>query len=135
MNKKIFILTILFAAVLILAVIVLIGDNNAGINNNTDQGKASREPIILFYGEGCPHCAIVDKYLEDNNIGDKISFEKEEVFYNKNNADELAKKAKICGLPTDSIGVPFLWDVKKCYIGDKEVINFFNQKINNPLIK
>jgi len=42
----------------------------------------------------------------------------------------LEAKAKICELPTDSIGVPFLWDGKDCLIGDQDIINFFKQKTN-----
>ena len=47
---------------------------------------------------------------------------------NQNNAKELTEKARICGLPTDSIGVPFLWDGEKCFIGDQDIINFFSAK-------
>jgi glutaredoxin len=70
----------------------------------------------------------VEKYIEENKIQDKISFTQKEVYYNQNNAKELEAKAKICGLPTDSIGVPFLWDGEKCLIGDQDIINFFSAK-------
>ncbi|PIR67099.1 MAG: hypothetical protein COU51_00290 [Parcubacteria group bacterium CG10_big_fil_rev_8_21_14_0_10_36_14] len=90
----------------------------------------SADQIILFYGDGCPHCTIVEEYIKENSIGDKISFAQKEVCYNQNNAKKLGAKAKICGLPTDSIGVPFLWDGEKCLIGDQDIINFFKQKTN-----
>lgn len=126
MNKKVIIPTILFLIVFIISVIVLSGNKENNLPNNATE----ESEIILFYGQGCPHCAIVEDYIKNNNIKEKLSFEEKEVYYNQKNADDLATKAKICGIPTDYIGVPFLWDGSKCYIGDREIIDFLNQKID-----
>lgn len=99
--------------------------------NNIQENQLTEESqIILYYGDGCPHCAIVEEYIKENKIQDKLSFIQKEVYYNQGNAKELEEKAKICGMPTDSIGVPFLWDGEKCLVGDADIINFFKQKIN-----
>lgn len=130
MKNKIIIPTFLFIAVFIFSVIVL--SQNKGNNLPDDTNEENQQPeesqIILFYGQGCPHCAIVEDYIRENNIKNKVSFEEKEVYYNQNNANDLAQKAKACGIPTDSIGVPFLWDGEKCYVGDQEIIDFFNKK-------
>jgi len=99
--------------------------------NAVSQTKNISTGIILFYGNGCPHCAAVEKYLSDNNVTSKIAFDQKEVFSNQANADLLGDKAHSCGLNTDNIGVPFLWDgpTGKCYIGDTDVINYFQQKL------
>jgi glutaredoxin len=89
-----------------------------------------KERVILFYGTGCPHCSIVDEYLEENNAKEKIDFDHKEIYFNRASAKELEEKAKTCGIPTDSIGVPFLWDGEKCFVGDKDIIEFFKQKIS-----
>jgi glutaredoxin len=96
-----------------------------------NQTKSTSSQIIFFYGNGCPHCANVEKYFSDNNITGKITFDQKEVFNNADNAAVLGDKAHSCGLNTDSIGVPFLWDgaTGKCYVGDQDVINFFQQKL------
>jgi len=132
MNKKVIIPTILFFAVLIFAFIVLFENKEDNLSNNTaeENQRVEESQITLFYGDGCPHCAIVEDYIKNNNIKERLSFEEKEVYYNQNNAKELEAKAKICGLATDSIGVPFLWDGLKCYVGDQDIINFLNQKIN-----
>lgn len=70
----------------------------------------------------------MEKHIEENKVKDKISFAQKEVYHNKNNADEMAGKAKICGLSTGSIGMPFLWDGEKRLIGDQDIIDFFEQK-------
>jgi len=89
-----------------------------------------KSEIIYFYGEGCPHCANVDAFLQENKIEEKVSFVKKEVFNNNENAKELVGVAQKCGLPSDQVGVPLLWDSpsSKCYVGDVDVINFFKEK-------
>jgi len=135
MRNKIIISTILFIIVLVFSSVILSQEKNKNqsktnkLINRENQGMEQGQ-IILFYGDGCPHCAIVEEYIEENKIQDKISFVQKEVYYNQSNAKELEAKAKICELPSDSIGVPFLWDGEKCLIGDQEIINFFKQKIN-----
>ena len=133
MKNKIIIPTILFTVVLIVSFFTLSQEkdkNQIPADEITTTKNQSASQIILFYGDGCPHCAIIEEYIKKNNINDKISFAQKEVYYNKNNANDLADKAKICGLPTNSIGVPFLWDGEKCLIGDQDIINFFKQKTN-----
>ena len=133
MKNKIFIPTILFIAILIFSFFAFSQEKNKSQNQTNEMTATKNQSlsqIILFYGDGCPHCAIVEKYLKENNIRDKISFVQKEVYHDQANAKELEAKAKICGLPANSIGVPFLWDGKKCLIGDRVVINFFKEKID-----
>lgn len=131
MKNKIIIPTILFIAVLIFSFFALSQEKNKNQTNETTAAEnRSASQIILFYGDGCPHCAIVDGYISENKIQNKLSFAQKEVYYDQSNANELRDKAKICGLQTDSIGVPFLWDGENCLIGDQDIIKFFKQKNN-----
>jgi len=86
--------------------------------------------IVLFYGEGCSHCKIVDDFISQNNIEDKIIFSRLEVWYNKDNQNILAQVVQKCNTQTDQVGVPFLYDGEKCLMGDVDVVNFFKEKIN-----
>jgi glutaredoxin len=130
MDKKVIISTILFVTVFIISVFALSQDKENNLSDYVDGGnqEAGENQIILFYGDGCPHCKIVEEYINENNVQSKISFAQKEVYYNQGNAKELKAKARICGLPTNSIGVPFLWDGEKCYIGDYEIIDFFSNR-------
>ena len=148
MEKKVIIPTILFIIILFFSIILLAVNKNKETSQKenkeqtevtvqstptqqkTTPSSQEKSEIILFYGNGCPHCAIVEEYIKENKIKDKISFEEKEVYYNQQNSKELSEKAEKCGIPTNSIGVPFLWDGKKCYIGDQDIIDFFKQKIN-----
>ena len=130
MNNKIVMPTILFIVVLVFSIFALPQGKTATqappAAAAVSASKATKQ-IILFYGDGCPHCALVEKYVAENNVAAKITFVKKEVYYNDKNAEELAAKAKICGMPTDSIGVPFLWDGSKCFVGDQDIIDFFKE--------
>ena len=83
---------------------------------------------ILFYSNYCPHCKNVEKYINDNNIKQKIAFKELEVADNKANANILMAKAVKCGLDTNNIGVPLFYDGKQCLIGDQDIINYLSTK-------
>lgn len=145
LKNKLILITILFLISLIIIIILLKQPASNNIINNETQFN-SLEPIaenniqniqqypnsnlgnnkinlILYYGEGCPHCAIVESYLKSNPP--KFNIEKKEVYYNKNNQNDLMAKAKICGMPLNQIGVPFLWNGRECILGDQPIINYF----------
>jgi glutaredoxin len=133
MKNKIIMPTILFAVVLIFSFFAFSQGKNKNQNSTNEivaEGNQSADQIILFYGDGCPHCAIVEEYIKENDVNNKISFAQKEVYYNQNNIKELEAKAMICGIPSDSIGVPFLWDGSRCFVGDQDIIKFFQSKLN-----
>jgi len=89
--------------------------------------KQEGAKAILFYGDGCPHCKIVDDYIEANGVEEHFQFRRMEVFNNRGNAALMNKYAKDCGLDTSQgMGVPFFFDGDKtCLIGDQDIINYF----------
>jgi glutaredoxin len=90
---------------------------------------ADDSAIILFYGEECPHCKVVEKYVADNNIKAKVTFSEREVNHDKANANLMVEKQRSCKLDGKSVGaVPFLFTAEKCYLGQDEIINFFKDK-------
>ena len=91
-------------------------------------GTTNNSGIVLYFGDTCPHCKIVEEFLQTNKIAEKVSFAQKEVYNDAANAKDLAEKAAKCGMATDAIAVPFLWDGQKCYTGQTDVINFFKQK-------
>lgn len=93
-----------------------------------DQTTADKQ-IILFYGQECPHCQRLEQWIKTNKADEKIKIERKEVYHNQNNAELLTQKAKTCGLNTNSIGVPFLTEGNRCYVGEDEVTNFLKRKM------
>lgn len=90
------------------------------------------EGIVLFYGQGCPHCKNVDDFVAQNKIEDKVKFTRLEVWHNQGNAELLVNVATGCKLDvTNGVPVPFLYDGKNCLTGDVEIINFFKNAAAN----
>ncbi len=85
--------------------------------------------IVYYYGEECPHCKKVAEFLDKNGVYGKVDFTKKEVWHNRDNGEELMKRAQKCGIDPNGVGVPFLYANGKCYIGDADVIEFFKSKI------
>jgi len=122
MNKR-FLLLIIIG--IILMVVTSTSEIKRGAQSPSKDGSDNQ--IILFYSEKCPHCLKVEEFIKENKI--KLDFERKEAYYNKNNAEELMKKARVCGL-VGEINIPFLWDGARCIIGETDIKNFFKQKIN-----
>lgn len=59
-----------------------------------------------------------------------MAFEEKNVDKNEADAQQMAEDAMQCNVDTDSFGVPFLWADGKCYTNEKEIIDFFKQKLS-----
>jgi glutaredoxin-related protein len=89
----------------------------------TSQGRVVHE---YFWSETCPHCANVQSFLDGWEGKEKIFLDKKSVYSNKENSFLLTKRASGCGIPANSIGVPFLYTPdSKCIIGDANIIEYF----------
>lgn len=89
---------------------------------------AASSDIIFFFGQECPHCKDVEKFMADNKIAEKITFDSLEVWHNAENNKLLMQKAQECGVDEKKIGVPFLYVKGKCLIGTPDIENFFKQE-------
>jgi hypothetical protein len=127
MNKKV--ILIIAGVIIFLAISTLIAFKT--VKTPAPAPIKGDNQIILYYSETCPHCIKVEQFMTDNKVKEKIIVSKKEVSIDRINAAELGEKAHACGLNTDSIGVPFLWNglEAKCLIGDEDIINFFKAKI------
>lgn len=103
---------------------------NQDTQNQNAQINQDDSSIIFFYGEECPHCQAVEEYFSKNNVSEKVEFSQREVYHEKGNAALMAEKAKVCGIGEDELGVPMLWNEGRCLFGDVDIINFFNEKLN-----
>jgi glutaredoxin len=97
----------------------------SGVSDNTAD-------LILFWGQGCPHCEKVKQYIADNKLDAKIKIAYHEIYYNKDNQQLLADTVKGCPEIdiSQGIGVPLAFDKKnnKCLSGDEPIIQWLSQK-------
>lgn len=95
--------------------------------------SAQNDNAILYYGNGCPHCAEVEEFIENNDF--TFSIEQKEIYQNKINAAEFNQVCSEEGVSLMSRGVPFLYAENECFIGDKQIISYLQtkQNINKPV--
>ena len=82
--------------------------------------------MILYWGVDCPHCENVKKYITDNNLDSKLKINQKEVYYNKQNQNEMLSRAQKCNLDTSNgMGVPFAFFTSDstCVLGDQPIID------------
>lgn len=72
------------------------------------QAQAEEVNVTLFYGDGCPHCAKEEEYLEvlQKQLGENLNVQKYEVWNNKENENLLAQVRTV--FDDDNEGVPYL---------------------------
>lgn len=114
----------IFLSGFLLALLITVGAGCAS-TAPAPQGK------ILFYRDDCPHCKIVEAYVEKNNVRSKVTYDFLEIRTSQANTDLMLEKAKICNIPLDQVGVPFFWDGAHCIIGDTPITDYFDKQINN----
>lgn len=84
--------------------------------------------LYFFYGQGCPHCAKEEKFLAAlEKDYSNIKVNRYEVWYNRNNADLLARVAKELNLKVT--GVPVL------IVGDQTINGYFSDETTGAKIK
>lgn len=93
---------------------------------------------ILFYGNGCPHCAKVEEYIKENQLTKKFDLQLKEIYFNRNNLTQLQEYLTKLQLDTAQISVPFLVvnNENECsYInGFTPIIDFFQKKIDMMVV-
>lgn len=81
-----------------------------------------------FWGNGCPHCAVVSEFYDKWEKKDSIKVNKYEVWYDKDNAKIMEDRFNKCNPvpPKSQMAVPFLITPDgKCLIGDTPIIDLY----------
>ena len=132
MDKAHKIITVFFVVAIIIIAVLFVAyvnvSNNRILKNETEYNPGNE--TIFFYGATCPHCKIVEDFMNQNNVTLKINIAMKESFENETNGKELISMGNYCKLPKESIGaVPLLYIDGKCYLGDVNDINYLKNKL------
>jgi len=126
MSKKMLIIVLVIVVVMGILFFML---KNEGGQKEESKNLIDNSKMIFFYGQGCPHCINVEKFLEENrSVEEKVKFEKLEVWKSKENTQLMIERARDCGLSEKNLGVPLFWDGSKCLVGDTDIIDFLKNK-------
>ncbi len=119
---KKYIVYVVVAIVLIISLFKIFGGGE--INKQIDSSKVN---LYFFYGNGCPHCAKEEVFLDDlEKKYDKIEIHRYETWYNTENAALLDKIRNKIGFKT---GVPAL------IIGSEAIVGYSNYEITGKKIE
>lgn len=126
MNKISLTLFVAFTAVILVGGTLLLsskpGDSTDTLGTQDTQELPKN--IEYYWGDGCPHCAVVAEFLENWSKKDEINIEKLETWSSPANARKLTQRASYCNLRSNQVGVPFLFTPKgECIIGDQPIID------------
>jgi cytochrome c biogenesis protein CcdA len=92
------------------------------------------DEIVIYVGDGCPHCAVVEEHVEDEGYMDVFNLEFKEVYHDSDNAGEFGEVSEFFGIPLFDRGVPFLATSSEHFVGDKPIIEFLDDKYDAWLI-
>jgi len=129
MIKKI--IPLILIVVVLFGVFKLLSQKPSSVTNPVD---TSQFDLVLFYGSTCPHCKVVEEFINTNKITEKLKIDQLEVYENKDNAATMAAVIqKVCPdqLSSKGVSVPFLVDIKnnKCFIGQIDIPNYLSSQV------
>lgn len=122
------VLLIISVTIAALVLVWFIAKDSKYDTENEDNGDPTAA-LSLYYRDDCPHCKIVEQYLLDNKVEEKIQIEHKEIMNNIENNNEIMVRAANCNLDLETVGVPLLYDKGTCYVGDQEIINYFQSRL------
>ena len=99
------------------------------------------DSYIFYYGQGCPHCANVEKFFKEDNIKSKYTIEEREVYFNANNRDKFSADADLLGMPVSSRGVPTLivkddsWNPVLYKVWDTSIVEYFKSLVGTLTVE
>ncbi|KKT70402.1 MAG: hypothetical protein UX09_C0032G0002 [Candidatus Uhrbacteria bacterium GW2011_GWE2_45_35] len=86
--------------------------------------------LTFFYSDSCPHCTNVEAFFAENNVEEKITFNKIEINSSVENTQFFYDVNLACGITkTEEMGVPLLWDGISCVNGDEPIITYFENQL------
>lgn len=94
---------------------------------------SSAQEYFYFYGNGCSHCAKVEKFFAENDVVPKYDVKELEIYFNRNNLKTFSEYIEKLEIDKNKAWVPFLVidSENECdYVaGDKKIIWFFQEKL------
>ncbi len=94
-------------ALLILSLFVLVSCGNSNSTVNIINPDAD---FLYFYGATCPHCQDLNEKIKEIDLYSKVSVEKREVWYNKQNQALFYETAAGLWLKESELSVPFVYN-------------------------
>jgi len=83
------------------------------------------DTIYFFYEQGCPHCAKVEAYFEDEGLYNSYPIKKKEIYFNRDNAILFNNILNELGVPVSNRVVPTVVMGDIILAGDTPIVQNF----------
>ena len=95
------------------------------------ESPVSSSVPVFFYGDGCSHCANVEKFFEENGI----SVPEYEIYHNQEGRLLFNKMSQDHNVSLLDRKIPMLFVGDKFFVGDKDIIEFMKEwKANGGVV-
>ncbi len=125
MEKKIFKCLLLLFLVLLPVKSLALSKNYEDLLYKVLDEKVEEEKInvYFFYGDGCPHCAKEEEFLEEvkNDYGDNVNIFYYETWNNVDNKNKMLTVKSLLQRP-ENVSVPFTVVGKESYVGYNDYV-------------
>jgi len=99
----------------------------ARANDGLDRGE-----YILFVGAGCPHCAEVERYLDEQILPDGVTITRQDIYTDHENAVLFNAMTDKLGIPIRQRAIPLLIAPgDRVLIGDIPIIRYFGEMLDD----
>lgn len=91
---------------------------------------ADSRTVYFYYGDGCPHCALVEPFIQ--KMADQypdVDIRQYEVYKNKVNASRLMQAFEDYGIPFEKRGVPVVFLNGTYFLGDSPILENLENEI------
>lgn len=78
--------------------------------------------MMLFVQDGCPHCALVQKYFSENDIYQKLDVSEYEISNDESGLELFRQTVEELGY--EELRTPFLADGSLYFVGDTPIISY-----------
>lgn len=86
--------------------------------------------LVFYLDDNCAACVSIQKYLEKNEVKNKVGFQERNIGKDEIAAEQMAEDAMHCNIEEELFAVPFLRAKDICYVGETAIIKFFDDKLN-----
>jgi cytochrome c biogenesis protein CcdA len=88
----------------------------------------SGDEIVIYVGDGCPHCANLEAHVENEGYDEIFDIEFKEVYHDPANAKEMGQVSDYFGIGMFERGVPLTVTSTGYFMGDKLAADFLDDK-------
>ena len=129
MRRSIFlfiVLTVLFFASLLFA-----GNSRSSSADTSFDSNHEGIKVFFFYGEGCPHCARVESFIDEMQQAHDLNVQRFEVYGNRKDLMLLEDYFENHNVPSGRRGVPAVFTSNSCLVGDDSILDGFEELISS----